>query len=141
MGHSELSLSAATKRLDSEASAVWAVHNRALEMRAAAQDVILLCVGDPDFPTPEPIFYQALASMKADRTHYSPAQGEPELCRAIAELETKTSRHPCTPEQVVVFPGATNALYSVITCLLNPGDEIVIPEPMYVGYGLAQLTR
>jgi arginine:pyruvate transaminase len=49
-------------------------------------------------------------------------------------METRTSDHPCTVEEVAVFPGATNAIYSVMNCLLNPGDEIIIPDPMYVAY-------
>lgn len=129
-----LSISAMAQRLEGEASEVWAVHDKALAMKANGEDVILLCVGDPDFPTPEPIFYQALAAMKRDRTHYSPAEGELGLRQAIADLESKTSPHPCDASDVVVFPGATNALYSVFSCLCNPGDEVVVPDPMYVGY-------
>jgi arginine:pyruvate transaminase len=112
----------------------WNAHNKGLALQAAGQDVILLSVGDPDFATPEPIFYEALAAMKHDRTHYSPSQGEPALRAAIAALETATSDHPCDPDEVVVFPGATNAIYAVLSCLVNPGDEILVPEPMYVGY-------
>jgi arginine:pyruvate transaminase len=112
----------------------WETHNTGLALQQAGRDVILLSVGDPDFATPEPIFYEALAAMKHDRTHYSPAQGEPALRAAIAALETKTSDHPCDPDEVVVFPGATNALYGTLSCLVDAGDEIVVPEPMYVGY-------
>lgn len=129
-----LPISALAKRLDGDASEVWAVHDRALDMKAAGEDVILLCVGDPDFPTPEPIFYQALAAMKRDRTHYSPAQGELGLRQAVAELESKTSPHPCSADDVVIFPGGTNALYSVFSCICNLGDEVIVPDPMYVGY-------
>ncbi|MBB3168815.1 pyridoxal phosphate-dependent aminotransferase [Simiduia aestuariiviva] len=129
-----LSISQLAHRLDGEASEVWAVHDRALDMKAQGEDVILLCVGDPDFPTPEPIFYQALAAMKRDRTHYSPAQGELALRQAVAELESKTSPHPCDADDIVIFPGGTNALYSVFSCICNAGDEVVVPDPMYVGY-------
>jgi len=52
----------------------------------------------------------------------------------VADLETRSSPHPCDMDEVVIFPGATQALYAVLACLLNPGDEIIIPEPMYVGY-------
>ncbi|AFU98118.1 pyridoxal phosphate-dependent aminotransferase [Simiduia agarivorans] len=134
MSAKPLSVSAMAHRLDGEASEVWAVHDKALERKSAGDDIILLCVGDPDFPTPEPIFYQALAAMKRDRTHYSPAEGELGLREAIADLESKTSPHPCSADDVVVFPGATNALFSVFSCLCNPGDEVVVPDPMYVGY-------
>ncbi len=129
-----MSISHAALRLAGGHGSGWATHDEGLARQEAGEDVILLSVGDPDFVTPEPIFYEALAAMKRDRTHYSPAQGELGLRRAIADLETATSHHPCDPDEVVVFPGATNAIYAVLACTVNPGDEIVIPEPMYVGY-------
>lgn len=127
-------ISQAALRLAGDAGKGWEAHERGLELQAAGEDVILLSVGDPDFATPEPIFYEALVAMKRDRTHYSPAQGEPALRRAIAALETATSSHPCDPDEIVVFPGATNAVFAILACLLDGGDEIVVPEPMYVGY-------
>ena len=127
--------SQATARLDEGADAsAWHVHERALERRRAGDDVILLCIGDPDFDTPPLIFGEALGAMRAGRTHYSPPAGEPALREAIAELESRTSPHPCRPEEVVVFAGATNALFAVMATLLDPGESIVVPEPMYVGY-------
>ena len=127
--------SQATARLDAGADAsAWHVHERALERRRAGDDVILLCIGDPDFDTPPLIFGEALGAMRAGRTHYSPPAGEPALREAIAELESRTSPHPCRPEEVVVFAGATNALFAVMATLLDPGESIVVPEPMYVGY-------
>jgi len=112
----------------------WDVHDRAMQMQREGADVILLCVGDPDFRTPEPIIDNAVSYMRVGRTHYSPALGELNLRRAVGDLETATSPWPCGPEEVAIFSGATAATYGVMSCLLNPGDEIVIPEPMYVGY-------
>ena len=127
--------SQSTARLDAGAdTSAWRVHDRAVESRCAGEDVILLCIGDPDFDTPPLIFGEALGAMRAGRTHYSPPAGEPALREAIAELESRTSPHPCTPQEVVVFAGATSALYAVMAALLDPGDSIVVPEPMYVGY-------
>jgi arginine:pyruvate transaminase len=111
------------------------VHERALEMERDGEDVILLCVGDPDFRTPEPIIDNAVSYLRVGRTHYSPALGELKLRRAVADMETQTSPHACGVEEVAIFPGATNALHAVMSCLLDPGDEVVIPEPRYVGYG------
>jgi arginine:pyruvate transaminase len=127
--YSELS-----NRLSGQDTGAWEVHARALAMKRAGEDVILLCVGDPDFRTPEPIIDNAVSHLRVGRTHYSPALGELKLRRAVADMETQTSRHVCTVEEVAIFPGATNAIYSVMSCLLNPGDEVVVPEPMYVGY-------
>lgn len=112
----------------------WLVHEQALQMQRRGEDVILLSIGDPDFRTPEPIVDNAVSHIRVGRTHYSASQGELNLRRAIADQETRTSPHPCSPEEVAIFPGATNAIYAVLSCLLNPGDAIVIPTPAYVGY-------
>ncbi|SEA36280.1 pyridoxal phosphate-dependent aminotransferase [Microbulbifer marinus] len=123
-----------SEALDSADADVWAVSDRAHELADKGEDVIFLCVGDPNFDTPEPILDFARARLGVGRTHYSPAAGEAMLRRAIADIESKVSPHPCSPDDVVVFPGGTNAIYAVLSCLLNPGEEIVIPEPMYIGY-------
>ena len=123
-----------TDRLSEEDTDVWSVHDRAVALQRSGVDVILLSVGDPDFRTPEPIIDNAVSHLRVGRTHYSPSLGELKLRRAVADLETRTSPHPCTVDEVAIFPGATAALYAVLTCLLDSGDEIVVPEPMYVGY-------
>lgn len=122
------------QRLDQPDGGGWEVHDRALEMQRAGDDIILLCVGDPDFRTPEPIIDNAVSYLRVGRTHYSPALGELKFRRAVADLETESSPHPCSVDEVAIFPGATNAVHAVMTCLLNAGDEVIIPEPMYVGY-------
>lgn len=125
---------AITERLSQGDSDVWAVHDRALEMEREGTDVILLSVGDPDFRTPDPIIDNAVSYLRVGRTHYSPALGELKLRRAVADLESATSPHRCSVDEVAIFPGATAAIFAVLSCLLDRGDEIVIPEPMYVGY-------
>ena len=126
--------SALSERLAHQDTGAWDVHDRALAMQRAGDDVILLCVGDPDFRTPEPIIDNAVSYLRVGRTHYSPTLGEPKLRRAVADLETQTTPHPCSEDEVAVFPGATNAIHAVMSCLLDPGDEVIVPEPMYVGY-------
>ncbi|MEM9314796.1 MAG: pyridoxal phosphate-dependent aminotransferase [Pseudomonadota bacterium] len=123
-----------TERLAAKDGEVWAVHDRALELQRDGADVILLSVGDPDFRTPEPIIDNAVSYLRVGRTHYSPSLGELKLRRAVADLETATSPYPCSVDEVAIFPGATSAIHAALSCLLDPGDEIVLPEPMYVGY-------
>jgi arginine:pyruvate transaminase len=130
----DLGLSRTAKRLTRDGDDVWAVSFRADEIEQDGGRVLRLCVGDPDFATPDAIHAAVSDSLKRGRTHYSSAQGELELRKSIAGLENKTSRHSCEPEQVVVFPGATNALFAVLSCLLDTEDELVVPEPMYAGY-------
>ena len=123
-----------TERLIAAENDGWEIHTRALAMQREGADVILLSVGDPDFRTPEPIIDNAVSYLRVGRTHYSPSLGEIKLRRAVADLETATSPHPCSVDEVAIFPGATAAIHAVMSSLLDPGDEVLIPEPMYVGY-------
>ena len=123
-----------TGRLDAGNSDAWAVHDEALELKRRGEDVIMLSIGDPDFRTPDPIIDNAVSHMRVGRTHYSPALGELNLRRAVADYESRVSPHRCKVEEVAIFPGVTSAIYSVMCCLLDPGDDIVIVDPMYVGY-------
>lgn len=129
-----LPISELSRRLQRAGEDVWRVHYDALARREHGDNVILLSVGDPDFPTPPEIAEYLVAQVHKGRTHYSPAGGEPELLRAIAALETDVEGRTFSAAQFTIFPGATAALYCVFACLLDPGDDIVIPEPMYIGY-------
>ena len=129
-----LGLSDVAERLGSVVSDVWKIPYSAARLQQQGFDVIRLCVGDPDFDTPHAVHSAVTESLRQGRTHYSSAQGEPELRKAIAESEFMTSGQPCDPDNIVVFPGGTNALYGVLNCLLNAGDELIVPDPMYIGY-------
>jgi arginine:pyruvate transaminase len=126
--------SAITGRIDDSDNDAWAVHDDALALKRRGEDVILLSIGDPDFRTPEPIIDNAVSHLRVGRTHYSPALGELNLRRAVADYETRVSPHRCRVDEVAVFPGVTSAIYSVLSCLLDAGDDVVVVDPMYVGY-------
>lgn len=121
-------------RLDTPAGEVWDIHDEAVIRKRAGEDIILLSVGDPDFPTPGYITEHTVAAINRGRTHYSPPAGEFVLREAIAELETEITGRPFAPEQFVIFPGASAALYAVFSILLDPEDEVIVPEPMYAAY-------
>jgi len=122
------------QRLARPGGDVWKVHYDALERQANGEDIIVLSVGDPDFDTPEYIAEHVVAQMRAGRTHYSPAAGEDILRDAIAALETQSTGREFSRDQIVIFPGATAALFGVFSCVLNDGDGVLVPEPMYIGY-------
>jgi arginine:pyruvate transaminase len=128
------SFSQLAQRLDSESGDAWQVHEQAMQMKQRGEDVVVLSIGDPDFRTPDPIIDNAVSHMRVGRTHYSPALGELNLRRAVADYETRISPHPCSADEVSIFPGATSAIYSVMSCLLDAGDEIILTDPWYVGY-------
>lgn len=126
--------SRAIERMAADTSAVWGVHEQATALKARGEDIILFSIGDPDLPTLEITVDHAVASLKAGRTHYSPGAGEIPLRQAIADIETRSSGRSTGIGQIVIHPGGTNAIYTTLSCLLNEGEEIIIPSPMYVGY-------
>lgn len=126
--------SAMSTRLEGDDSPVWAVHDEALARQAEGEDVYLLSVGDPDLATLPATIRAAIDSLEKGRTHYAPGRGELGLREIIADIELRASEKPCDPDEVVIYPGATNAIYTVLACLLDTGDDIVVMEPMYVGY-------
>ncbi|HIE89345.1 MAG TPA: pyridoxal phosphate-dependent aminotransferase [Gammaproteobacteria bacterium] len=126
--------SRAAQRLEADDADLWQVHTEAMARHANGEDVIVMSVGDPDLPTIDPIIENAVTSLYRGRTHYSPGMGEPALRKKIAEIETEASGKPTTSDEVIIFPGATNAIYSVLRCLLDSDSELLITEPTYVGY-------
>ncbi len=129
-----MKFSSFVERIGGEGAAAWNIHSRAVERLRRGEDVILLSVGDPDFDTPAPITDAAIASLRAGNTHYTSVVGEPELRRVIAARHRRSTSQEAGPEQVIVLAGAQCGLFSAALCILEPGDEIVVPEPMYVTY-------
>ncbi len=126
--------SSLVERIGGEGAAAWDIHFQATERRRRGEDVIILSVGDPDFDTPVPIVDAAVASLRGGRTHYMPITGELELRAEIAAQHMRTSGQRVGPENVAVLAGAQCALFAAALCILDAGDEIVVPEPMYVTY-------
>ncbi len=136
-----MKFSRAIERMAVDTSTVWGVHDKALALQAKGEDIILFSIGDPDLPTLAITVNHAVDSLKAGRTHYSPGAGEEDLRQAIADIETRSSGNSTNIDQIVIHPGGTNAIYTTLCCLLDEGDDIVIPAPMYVGYqGLLAAT-
>ena len=99
----------------------------------ATTDCRMLTIGEPDLPTPEPVKQAAFRSLSRDETHYAPNQGTASLRAAIAAFETAWGRETA-PEEVLVTVGATQALYTALTGILNPGDQVIIPTPAFSLY-------
>lgn len=95
------------------------------EQARTIPDCRMLTLGEPDFPTPEPIIRAAVASLGAGRTHYAPNAGTDGLRKAIAQ------REQVDVSRVLVTVGATGALYTALTGILNPGEEVIIPTPAF----------
>ena len=126
--------SALTQRIAGDGAAAWDIHYRALELQQQGREVYLLTVGDPDFATPEPVVQAAIDSLQQGHTHYSDVRGSLALRQAIARRHARQSGQPVDAREVVVLMGAQCGLYAVAQCLLDPGDEVIVADPMYVTY-------
>ncbi|HEV2879083.1 MAG TPA: aminotransferase class I/II-fold pyridoxal phosphate-dependent enzyme, partial [Candidatus Eremiobacteraceae bacterium] len=120
------------RRLGTESAFVVLARARALE--AQGRNIIHLEIGEPDFNTPEHIKDAAIRSLHANRTHYTPAAGIMELRTAIADYVKRTRGVSVSPDMVVVTPGAKPIIAAVLMALLNPDDEVIIPDPAYPAY-------
>ena len=107
---------------------------RAKALERQGRDVVHLEIGEPDFDTPVHIRDAAKRALDDGATHYGPAAGLPELREAIAKDVGATRQIPVEPEQIVVTPGAKPIMYFVITALVDPGDEVIYPNPGFPIY-------
>ena len=110
---------------------VMALLERAQQMQAAGRDVIHLEVGEPDFPTPEPVMAAARRALDAGETRYSPAAGLPALREAVARWYQSRFAVTVSPQQVVMTPGASGALQLALAALVEPGDGVLMADPGY----------
>ncbi|NEU56689.1 pyridoxal phosphate-dependent aminotransferase [Halorussus sp. MSC15.2] len=116
-----------------EPSATLAISNLAAELEADGADVVDLSVGEPDFPTPENIVDAGQEAMDAGHTGYTSSNGIPELREAIAE-NLRGDGLDYEAENVIVTPGAKQALYETVQTLVDDGDEVVLLDPAWVSY-------
>jgi aspartate/methionine/tyrosine aminotransferase len=105
---------------------------RALERQG--RDIIHLEIGEPDFATPPHIVAAAKKALDDGYTHYGPTPGLPELREAIARHVSETRGIPVQPDQVVITPGAKPIMFFSILALVNPGDEVILPDPGFPIY-------
>ncbi|MCL6578893.1 MAG: pyridoxal phosphate-dependent aminotransferase [Candidatus Bathyarchaeota archaeon] len=105
---------------------------RALEKQG--KEVIHLEIGEPDFDTPKYIKEAAIKALNDGYTHYVPSAGIPELREAIAEHIAKTRNIEVSPEEVVVTPGAKPIMFFAILACVNPGEEVLYPNPGFPIY-------
>ncbi len=113
-------------------SATLRASDRAARLRREGQRVLAFTLGEPDFPTPAPIRQAAARAAARGETHYTPSAGIPELREAIARKLKRENRIPAGAGNVVVTPGAKQAIYEACQALLEPGDEALLMDPAWV---------
>lgn len=107
---------------------------KAQELKKLGHDVISLAAGEPDFNTPEEVQRAATQAMAEGITRYTPAPGFLALREAIAEKVAKENGVQVSPEDIIVTSGAKHAIFLALQCLVEPGESILVPTPMWVSY-------
>src|SRR5437868_9927906 len=115
-------------------SATLAAAAKARQLKAEGIQVFDFSLGEPDFPTPEHICQAAVKAMRDGHTHYTPANGIPELRAAIARWYQKTYGIRYSADQVIVSNGAKHSIHNALAATVGPGDEVIIPTPYWVSY-------
>jgi aspartate aminotransferase len=107
---------------------------RARALEAQGRDIIHLEIGEPDFDTPRHIVEAGKRALDEGWTHYGPTQGLPELREAIASYICRTRGIRVGPEHVCVVPGGKPIIFFPLMALLEPGDEVIYPNPGFPIY-------
>lgn len=108
---------------------------RFFDIAATMKDVISLGIGEPDFVTPEPILRAGVESLKRGDTHYTSNSGILELRRALSAHLHRLYGVKYDPEsELLITVGVSEALYLALTASLDPGDEVIVPQPCFVAY-------
>lgn len=115
-------------------SATLAMSRKSAQLKANGYDVIDLSLGEPDFFTPDFIKQAAKEAIDKNYTFYTPVSGYMDLRKAIVAKLKRDNNLDYEPEQIVVSTGAKQSLANAILCLVNPGDEVIIPTPYWVSY-------
>lgn len=104
------------------------------ELQEQGLDVISLSLGEPDFITPAYIRDGAKKAIDEGYTHYPPISGYADVRKAISEKFKRENNLDYAPDQIVVSTGAKQSIANVVLCLVDPGDEVIVPAPYWVSY-------
>jgi aspartate/methionine/tyrosine aminotransferase len=128
----ELRLAERMSRLGTETA--FEVLNKARALERQGKHIIHLEIGEPDFDTPKNIVEAGVDALHKGWTHYGPSAGLPELRQAIAEEVSRTRGVQVKSDEVVVVPGGKPIIFFSILALVDPGDEVIYPNPGFPIY-------
>lgn len=124
----------ARRLLGIEESATLRISSIAGELARQGKDVVNLSLGEPDFPTPPHICAAAKEAIDRGETHYSPSAGIPALKKAIADKLSGENGLEAKPGNIIVTPGAKQAIFEAVLAILDEGDEAILYDPAWVTY-------
>ena len=111
-----------------------AMARKSRELKASGIDIISLSLGEPDFATPEIIKQAAIQAINDNFSYYTHVSGYLELREAIARKFKRDNGLTYTADEIVVSTGAKQSIANAVLCVINPGDEVLIPSPFWVSY-------
>jgi aspartate aminotransferase len=107
---------------------------KARRLEAEGKKIVHLEIGEPDFATPDNIIEAGISAMQNGYTHYTPASGIMEAREAVAGFVARTLKTEVDPTEVVLVPGSKNVLLFTLLACIEPGDEVILPDPGYPAY-------
>ena len=111
-----------------------AMAKKSRELKAQGKDIISLSLGEPDFTTPDFIKEAAKKAIDDDFSYYAPVPGYADLREAISNKFRRDNQLDYSADEIVVSTGAKQSIINAILCLVDPGDEVIIPAPYWVSY-------
>ncbi|MBJ7604362.1 MAG: pyridoxal phosphate-dependent aminotransferase [Candidatus Dormibacteraeota bacterium] len=127
-----MKLAGRMQRLGTEGA--FEVLAKARKLEAQGKHIVHLEIGEPDFATPDHITEAAVSALQGGWTHYTPAAGIPEARASVAAFVGRRLGVEVAPDEVVLVPGSKNVLHFVLLSLIEPGDEVIYPDPGYPVY-------
>lgn len=104
---------------------------RARELEAQGRDIVHMEIGEPDFPTPQPVIDAAQAVIATGKMHYTPATGLAQLKQAIAAFYRQRHAVEVDARRIVITPGASGALLLAMAAVVEPGNNVLLSDPGY----------
>jgi len=107
---------------------------RARKLEAEGKKIVHLEIGEPDFSTPDNIIEAGISALQNGYTHYTPAGGIKEVREAVANFVSRMLKCEVDASEVVLVPGSKNVLLFTLLATIEPGDEVIMPDPGYPAY-------
>jgi len=111
-----------------------AISQKARELKAQGRDILAFSAGEPDFDTPQIIKDEAIKAINEGFTKYTAVAGIPEVLEAIKTKLERDNNLKYDTDEIIVSNGAKQSLYNIMACLIEEGDEVIIPAPYWVTY-------
>lgn len=129
-----MKLSSFSNRISGPGSNIWKTHILATLAKERGEDVIVMSIGESEVDTAAPVVEAAISALQQGDTHYLEVEGKETLRRAVADRQNRLFGLGISSSNVIITAGTQNALFMAASLLLDPGNEVIVADPMYVTY-------